>query len=148
MTTRAEYRQVLQAMLNGEAGTATQLNQFTGEVTWRDSGLLVTAAYALAAQQRFADDESHAAIKDFVAEAQRNYATAPTPIRPLIAEGVTRAVLGEEDLLNDISPEDQQVTQMLLTYKIVQDAGMTPPQVDELLNEAEALVDVWTAEAN
>lgn len=145
MTTRAEYRQVFQTMLNGDAQAAIQLNQSQGDVTWNDSGLLVTAAFALAAEQRFSADASQVAIKAFVAEAQQNYASAPTPIKPLIAEGVTRAVLGEEDLLNDISREDQQSTQMLLTYKIVRDSDMSPAQVNQLLNEAESLVDQWIA---
>lgn len=146
MTAEAGYRRIFQAMLNGDAETAKQLNENQGEVTWKDSGLLVTAAFALLAEQRFADDESHAAVKAFVAEAEQNYAQAASPIKPLVAEGVTRAVLGEAELLDDISRDDQQSTQLLLTYKIVQDSEMTPEQVNQLLDEAETLVDDWVAE--
>lgn len=143
MTTRAEYRRIFEAVLTGNADEAKRLNEAQGSVTWKDSGLLVTAAYALAAEKRFAADDSHGAVMAFVAEAQRNYAQSPTPIKPLVAEAVTRAVLGEETLLNEVSREDQQSTQMLLTYKIVQDNDMTDTQIAKLLDDAESLVDQW-----
>ncbi|HZE41074.1 MAG TPA: hypothetical protein VE172_19925 [Stackebrandtia sp.] len=136
---------MFEAMLNGDASTAKRLNKAQGEVTWQDSGLLVTAAFALLAEKRFAADESRTAVKAFVAEAQQNYADSPTPIKPLVAEAVTRGVLGEESLLEEVSREDQQSTQMLLAYKIVQDAEMSATDVARVLDDAEALVDQWTS---
>lgn len=145
MTTRAEYRQVLEAVLTGNADEAKRLNEAQGAVTWKDSGLLVTAAFALAAEKRFAADSSHEAVLAFVAEAQQNFAQSPTPIKPLTAEALTRSVLGEETLLGEVSREDQQSVQMLLTYKIVQDSDLTKSEIIKLLDDAEALVVQWTS---
>ena len=103
--------------------------------------MLVAAAFAIAVEERFADDDSLDAVRVFIREAREDFAAADEPIKPLVAEGIVRAALGEDDLLDDIDPLEGMRIQVGLTHKIFAEAGKTAEQIDQALSEAEAMVD-------
>lgn len=138
---RAAYRNLLKATFTQDAETVDRISAELGDVPWKDSGLLVAALFSLAIRGRFARDASPAAVRAFVTEARDDYAEVDQPIKPLIAEGVVRAALGEEDMLDEVPPLEGMQVQMALTHKILLEAEATGEQIDRMLDQAEALLD-------
>ena len=143
MSKRTEYKALLRAMFTDDDATARAKAEELGDVPYRDAGLLVAAAFAIAMERRFADETSHEAVKSFVAEAQQNFDQAAGSVKPLMAEALVRAALGEPELMEEIPREDAVQPQILLTYKVLVEEEATPADVDRLLDEAEELAERW-----
>ncbi|MGH3662829.1 MAG: hypothetical protein ACRDTQ_13330 [Micromonosporaceae bacterium] len=140
---RASYKAVLRALFTRDSEAAQEKSAELGDLTWADSGVLAGAAFVIAMERRFKDDDSHAAIKAFVKEAQENYEDAEPAIKPLQAEALIRGVLGEAELMREVPRDDALPTQLALTYKVLADEQASPEDVDRLLDEAEALAQQW-----
>ena len=140
MSTVSQYKEVLRAMLKGDTETAKRLSDQIVDAPWKESGALVTAVCAILAEDHFDNDDSPAAIKRFVTDMMNNYADADPPLKPLVGEAVVRVALGESELMKGIDINDFTIHQMAFVNKIVEDDELSDRQVDELLDEAEALL--------
>ncbi|MGH8793634.1 MAG: hypothetical protein ACRDXX_13455 [Stackebrandtia sp.] len=143
---RAQYRRILESSLKGDFEEAERLNAEADDIPFSDSAVLVGAAFYLAVRKNFVSDASHDAVKAFVKEAAAEYADAQPQLRPLVIEGLVRAVLGEADLMQGIDAQEAVQTQMPLTYKIVADLRLSGDALSQLLDEAEELATEWASE--
>ncbi|TQL76320.1 hypothetical protein FB566_1847 [Stackebrandtia endophytica] len=128
-------------MLKGEADKAAELARSIEDAPWTESGALLTAVCGILAEERFEADESPAAIRVFVDEMLQNYADADPPLKPLMCEVAARVALGELQLLKGLDLNDLAIHQMAFMNKIVQDAELSPGEIDELLDDAMTLVE-------
>lgn len=138
---RADYRKLLKATFVEDFDEVDRINADLGDTDWKDSGLLIAAVFSVAIEERFAKDSSRSAVKDFITAARADYAEADNPIKPLVAEGVVRAALGEEELLDGISAAESMQVQMILAHKIISEGEKSPAEIDALLDRAEKLLD-------
>jgi|GEM_PF-3416062 len=134
------YKETLRAMLKGDTDRAAELGSSVSDASWSESGVLLTAVCAILAEDRFDADDSPAAIKTFVDEMMRNYANANPPLKPLMCEVVVRVSLGESEILKGVDINELSIHQMAFMNKVVQDAGLSAHQIDELLDDATAMV--------
>ncbi|CAM3436305.1 hypothetical protein [Stackebrandtia soli] len=137
---RAAYREVLQAIYTGDFNRADQLSDALGDVAWRDSGMLVAAVFSLAVKGRFTADSSPEAIRDFVTDAT-TAVSDPDGTMGAVINGVVRAALGEEHLLDTIPPGTGMRVQLTLTRKIFADADASADSIAGILDQAERLLD-------
>lgn len=138
---RSDYRVLLAAILTDDVEGAKRAGRRVGEVTWNDSGLLVAALFSLVIKGRFKSDSGADAVREFIAQALREFTVADIGINPLVVEGVVRAALGEEDLLDGIAPLEGMQAQIALMHKVLGDADISRDQLDALLDQAERLLD-------
>ncbi|GAA4910490.1 hypothetical protein LX16_2706 [Stackebrandtia albiflava] len=144
MSKRDKYRQMLRAGLVGDYDTAERYGAELGEVSWQDSGVLVNALFTLTVQDKFDDDADRDDIRAFVRQLLDDYSTADPPLKPLMAEGLIRSVLGEDELYREIDKVEAIPTQTAIAYKLVSDANLSTEQIDELLADASELADRWS----
>ncbi|HZE41073.1 MAG TPA: hypothetical protein VE172_19920 [Stackebrandtia sp.] len=147
MSRKIRYRAVLRASLHGRFDEAKDKGANLANVTWDNSTMLLAAAFYMAAEKRFAADSSRDAVAAFIKECGEAFEDGSVEFRPLIWEGLVRGVLGEDELLQEIAPEDAMPAQMGLTYKMVKDLGMDQSQIDQLLDDAEELSQQWARES-
>ncbi|HEU5128814.1 MAG TPA: hypothetical protein VFU12_12570 [Glycomyces sp.] len=106
----------------------------------------MTAMFCGAIEHRFTADQSHAAIKRFVDEMRYDYRNVQPPVQALVAEGLIRAVFGEDHLLDEISGQDQLRYQLLALRKIVDQSAEMRDRLEDYLTDAETLAAQWQSE--
>jgi CelD/BcsL family acetyltransferase involved in cellulose biosynthesis len=104
---------------------------------------LVSAAFSVAVDRRFAEDGGVGRVVEFVSDVRaRSEATAQ--IDPRTAERVILAVYTNEQI-DDIDPRTSFETQLVLLAALIADAGYDAPALDEFLAEARQVADQWLA---
>lgn len=141
---RSNYRKILEASLRGDFDDAERLNAEFSDIPFSDSAVLVGAVFYLAVKHRFSGGADHATVKAFIDEALAEYANAQPPIKPLTAEALVRAALGETELMQGIGAEEAVPVQMSLVYKIVADAELSHADISALLDKGEKLATSWS----
>lgn len=106
--------------------------------TWEQHRRLLTAAFHLAVGRRFRPGHDPAPVIRFVASVRERYGPTGYRIDPVTAEALLRAALGEAEP----PPLDRgAVTALtLLLAGLVEDEGLCPAEVDDLLAQADRLV--------
>ena len=140
------FRQVVKAMALGDGDRAQVLNREISPDDRESFHTYVTAMFAGAAAHRFEHDQSREAIDQFVNEMRHDYRKADPAFKPLVMEGLLRALFGEEHLIDEISPEDQLRTQFLAIRKIVDQSDHMRERLDDYLTDAQALAEHWSNE--
>ncbi|CAM3275553.1 hypothetical protein [Stackebrandtia soli] len=142
-----QYREVLKALVLGDLETA---NRLSGEVPDSDGAAyhdLVTALFCVMLDHRFGSTADHASILVFVNEMRNDYRHADSAIKPLAIEATIRAFRGEEDLLNEVTPEDTLAARYQVIRKIVLQSEDAQQNIDRYLSEAQDLSKQWSEEA-
>ncbi|HXL93516.1 MAG TPA: hypothetical protein VN969_31680 [Streptosporangiaceae bacterium] len=102
---------------------------------------LVSAAFSIAVDRRFAKNGDVGRVVEFVSDVRaRSEATAQ--IDPRTAERVILAVYTDEQI-DDIDPRTSFETQLVLLAALIADAGYDTPALDEFLAEARQVADQW-----
>lgn len=138
---RSDYRKLLKATFTDDSAEVGRISRGLGDVTWKDSGLLVAALFSLSIEGRFTGYAGEDPVGEFLAEARTEFAAASLSIDPAVAENVVRAAVGDEDLLDTVPPLEGMQVQIALIHKIFIDAGLDSDQIDAMLDKAEALLD-------
>lgn len=105
---------------------------------------LVSAAFVIAAQRRFAQDVSPAEVIDFVGDVRSRSPEVADQVDPTTAERVITAVFTGQSL-NDIDARTSWETQLVLMAAIVGDEHLDDAGLDAFLVEARELADQWLA---
>jgi hypothetical protein len=137
MTTPAidKSARIIRAMLADDMDTFRPLHAGLDSDERRVFAALFGAAFYKAANDKFGKDYRAADVIEFVAEARTRY-LGPETVSAEDAERVIRAVLGEEDLANDMSAYARGEAQTAMLIAIVRDAGLSAGEVDALLDVA------------
>lgn len=136
----AQYKEHLRALFKDDPERSRQILDSMGEGPWHGTGRLNLAVFGMAAEKRFKDDNSHAAVMSFVANASQAMAEAPTPPNPLHIELLVRAALGETALFDEVPSEAANTIMPITAYVMVSELDLTHDQIDTLLDDAQAAV--------
>lgn len=136
----AQYKELLRALFKDDTQAAQRIAAEHGDSSWEGTGSLLMAVFGTAIDRRFTTDGSHAAIMSFVREAEDAFRSAGQAFNPLYAELLVRAVLGEDELIQQVPRDDATALMMPLADKAVSDLKLSDAEVDKLLDDAEALI--------
>lgn len=137
---RARYKELLRSLFKGDAEEAQRIADELGDASWEGTGQLVMAVFGVAVDRRFKEDSSHAAVMGFVGELSETYSSAEVVFNPLYAELLLRSALGEDQLFQQVPGDEATALMVSMADKIVVDLGLSDDEIDELLDEAEALI--------
>jgi hypothetical protein len=102
---------------------------------------LVSAAFFLAAEQRFPEGTPAAEIIDYVADV-RSRTDRTAAIDPVAAERVLLAISTDEEI-DDIDGRTKFQTQLVLLAALTADAQLGAGELDEFMLRARRLADRW-----
>lgn len=134
---RSEYKQALRAMFTHDHDKFNAILAAHGDGDWNDTGKLILAVFGMLVDKRFAQDDSHEAVKAFVREAEDEFAGAEPGIKALSVELLVRSALGEDELFSEVPPDEALGLMPALSTKMVDDLEYGNDQIDQLLNDAE-----------
>ena len=137
MTTPAIDKSVLmtRALLIDDIDTFRRLNAGLDGDETRAFAALLAAAFDKAANDKFGKGHTAAEIIEFVAEARVRY-VGPETVSAEDAERVIRAVLGKENLVNNMSAYARGEARTAMLVALVRDAGLSAEEIDALLDVA------------
>jgi hypothetical protein len=102
---------------------------------------LVSAAFSLAAEERFPEGTPDAEIIDYVADV-RSRTERTAAIDPVTAERVLRAISADEDI-DDIDRRTSFETQRVLLAALIADAHLGARELDAFMIRARRRADRW-----
>ena len=124
----------LRNLLHGRtAGHDRRLGDFT-EPDWRRYADLLAGVFLLAVRRRFTAGQDRAPVIRFVAGVRERYDRSGQDIEPLTAEALIWAALGDTDPLPVTATT--VTAQLLLLVGLLDDEGMPPAELDDLLDSA------------
>jgi hypothetical protein len=137
MTTPAIDKSVLmtRALLTDDMDTFRRLNAGLDSEETRAFAALLAAAFYKATNDKFGKDYTVADVIEFVAEARIQYVGTET-VSAEDAEHVIRAVLGEEELVANMSAHARGEARTAMLIALVREAGFSADQIDALLDVA------------
>jgi hypothetical protein len=96
----------------------------------------LTGAFLTAVDRRFDDSPTREEVVAFVAKAREHYVEADS-LPPMLGEAMLRAAArGEESLVQGMSAEDLTRSQLMLTYALVHDVGLSGAEYEQFLTDA------------
>ncbi|MEU7924480.1 hypothetical protein [Micromonospora sp. NPDC049107] len=99
---------------------------------------VIGAAFAVAVERRFGADATPSDVAAWVSGIRsRQQGGDPLPV--LEMEGLIRAVLGEPELVDSISPETALGAELFMLGQLLREADLSPAELDEFTLEAEQL---------
>jgi hypothetical protein len=139
-----EQEATLHAQLAGKFDEYVRLLDNLDPVAARSGySALVSAAFFLAAEERFPEGTLAAGIIDYVADVRaRTDDTAA--IDPVVAERVLLAV-GTDEEIDDIDGRASFQIQRFLLAALIADASLDAQQLDDFMLRARRLADRWLA---
>ena len=143
MANLALFRDLLRAAALGDFDTAATLDERIPDADRDAFTLHVTALFAAAVAHQFNTDRSHPAILAFVNAMRDEYRDAEPPLKPLALEGLIRAVLGEEHLMDEISPAVQLRYSLLVIHAVATDSESMRAELDGYLDAAARVAADW-----
>ncbi|WP_030154931.1 hypothetical protein [Glycomyces sp. NRRL B-16210] len=147
MTLNPLFRETLKAAALGDSEEANRLYDQIPEAEVEQYNMFIVAFFAICLEVRFKNDQSLAAIKAFADEMRYDYRNAEPPVKQLVVEGLIRGMMGEEEVLQEISPADQYRTQLLAIRKIVGQSPEMQTGLTPFLSDAEGLASQWISES-
>jgi hypothetical protein len=137
MTSPAIEKSVImtRALLVDDIDTFRRLNAGLDRDETPAFAALLASAFFKAANDKFGEDYAVADIIEFVAEARAQYVGSET-VSAEDAERVIRAVLGEEDLVENMSAYERGQARTAMLVALVRDAGLSADEIDALLDAA------------
>jgi hypothetical protein len=105
---------------------------------------LVSAAFVVAAQRRFARDASPGQVIEFVGDVRSRSPEVAGQVDPATAERVVMAVFTGQPL-DDVDARASWETQLVLMAAIIGDEHLNDAGLDAFLAEARKLADQWLA---
>jgi hypothetical protein len=146
MSADPRFRQVIKAVALGNAESVRQVGDELSEAEHGQLYVFGTAAMSICLERRFEADASAEAIRQFVNEMRQNFAKSKQQPNYLAIEGVIRGFAGDEHLLDDISTKDQALAQFPIIRKIVAEDDFIREHLDDLMDEAERMMQAWESE--
>jgi hypothetical protein len=146
MTGNSVFRETIRAASIGNSDEASSLYDQIPKSEIENYQIFVVAFFATALGVRFKDDQSLSAIKQFAEEMRYDYRDTQPPVKQLVVEGLIRGMLGEEQMFDEITPEEQYRTQLLAIRKIVGQSPEMQARLDDYLADAETLAAQWQSE--
>jgi hypothetical protein len=133
---RTELHDLIRAMARRDLGTIDRLTAELDQLGWPAGPQVIGVAFALAVNRRFGEAQGIRDIPQFVAETRSEY-EGGEELPALDMEGLIRAALGEAELAEHISPEVSVPIQIVVLGKLLQDANLSEPELEEFVSEVD-----------
>lgn len=146
MASKQLIRETVKALALGEGAKAKELNHQIPDSEREDYVIFVAAMFAGVIGHVFEQDQSREAVRQFVTRMTYAYRKADPPFKPLAMEALIRVLLGEEHLLDEVTPEDQLDLEILAIRMIVDQTPEVRDRLDDYLTDAETLAAHWQSE--
>lgn len=146
MTRDATSKEIMKAAALGDSPTAKRLSADFSAEEHEQLYIFGTAVMAICLEQRFAEDSSAEAVRQFVHEMRFDFQKSDPPIKPLMIEGYIRAFCGEEHLLDEIPGSERLEAQIPIIRKIVAQSAHLNARLDDVMKDAELLAAEWASE--
>ncbi|MEQ4304202.1 hypothetical protein ABNF97_22945 [Plantactinospora sp. B6F1] len=129
---------LIRALANADWDTADALVLEIDRGGWAGGLQVIGAAFAVAVNQRFGPDATPNDVAAFVSSARAQYQEGDT-LPALEMEGLIRAALGEPELADSIPAETALGAEIFILGQLLQEAKLTPAELDEFVAEARQL---------
>ncbi|GAB3808864.1 hypothetical protein [Micromonospora zhanjiangensis] len=136
MSIKTDLSDLIRALARRDWGTADRLTAELGRQGWAGGLQTIGAAFAIAVHRRFGSEASAADVARFVAEV-RSQVPNGDELPALEMEGLIRAVLGEPELVDNISADLALGAQTFLLGALLQDENLTEQQLEGFIAEVE-----------
>lgn len=134
------YRELSTAVALDDGDKVTQLDANLGEGNRARFSAFLTAFFYAVVEYQFRADRTRGAVVRFVDHMRDTRAESGPQLKPLIVEGVIRAVLGEEHLLDEIPPNEQVMYEVPILQHIFVQSPPARDRMGEFLDSAEAML--------
>lgn len=146
MAVKDSYREQVKALATGNTQAASSMNEALPAEDRAGFNQFVSAVFAVLMERRFKDNLSRDSLAAFAVELCRNYENTGVQLKVLTVEGILRGSAGETHLLEGLAAEDIIGTQVLSIAKIAAEDPAVSADIDQFLDDAEALVAEWEQE--
>ncbi|MET8365899.1 hypothetical protein ABZU53_20310 [Micromonospora sp. NPDC005194] len=136
MRAKAEFSDLIRAMVRRDWGTVDQLLDGLETSGWQSGNQVIGAAFAIAVNDRFAGGGSPTEVTRFVTETLAQFPGAQS-LPTLEMEGLVRAALGEVGFIDNLSPETALQMQIVFLGKLLQDRNPDETQLEEFMADVE-----------
>ncbi|AVT36398.1 hypothetical protein [Plantactinospora sp. BB1] len=145
MTDRTAYLELIRELAKGDAEAYRQRCEQLDEKGWDELGLVVGAAFFLAAQQRQMTFPDETSIIRFVAEARGEMAGTRFDLDPKVAEKLIAATTtGDTSELDDLDPNLIIESELLLLWRLLR--PLSDDEMSRFLAEVDSLAEQWAVE--
>ncbi|MEO3742543.1 hypothetical protein [Plantactinospora sp. B5E13] len=145
MTDRRTYLELIRELVKGDPEAYRQRCEQLDEQGWDELGLVVGAAFFLAARQRQVTFPDAAGVIRFVADARAEMAGTGFDLDPTVAEKLIAATTtGNTNELDEVDPNIIIESEMLLLWKLLR--PLSDDEMSPFLVEVDSLAERWAAE--
>ncbi|GAA1672585.1 hypothetical protein GCM10009830_18460 [Glycomyces endophyticus] len=143
MNEPATFRAAVRAVAFGDGPTARRIHDELDEAAHERLFGFAIAVMSICIEHRFAGNADHDAFREFANEMREDFRDSDPPLKPLAVEVVLRGFAGEEHLLDEIPVMDQMNLRYPLIRKIVADSPALQAEFDDVLDQAERMLERW-----
>lgn len=134
---RQDIMDLFRAAVRDDEAEVDRLSRRLGARGWTLAAGQIAAVFGLAVRRRFSPEGDPRSVPTFVEQARAE--VGGDAIRPMEAEALVRAALGEPGLADHIPREIAIPTEIVLAVKILREEHLSPQDMDGFLAEADAL---------
>ncbi|MDG4828138.1 hypothetical protein O7627_02315 [Solwaraspora sp. WMMD1047] len=142
MTVQTAHLDLIRLMIKGDAETYRERCAALDQAGWDGFGLVVSAAFYNAVQDRFGPSSTTNDVIRFVADARQNIGHTNFDVDPVAAETLIQAARsGNTEEMEKLPTETVIETEMLLVWNLLE--GVTDDGLETFLSAAEHLARQW-----
>ena len=146
MTDNQLFKGIVKAFALGDTETVDELNPKLRDDESEDYTIYVSAMFAGVLAEVLGEDPSPEVVRGFVSDMSHAYRNSPTPFKPLAMEALIRVLFGEEELLEEVDPQDQLRLQIMAIRMATHKSTKIQDRLDDYLSDAEILAAQWQGE--
>ncbi|MEV4495989.1 hypothetical protein AB0J84_09810 [Micromonospora arborensis] len=129
---------LIRALARADWDGADALVGEIGRGGWVGGLQVIGTAFALAVHRRFEPEATPTDIAAWVSATRAQYEDGNT-LPVLAMEGLIRAALGEEELIDNIPVDTVIAAEVFVLGQLLLEAKLSPSELDEFVDEAEQL---------
>lgn len=144
-TDREPYLELLRELTHGDPGAYRERCRQLDEAGWRELGLVLGAAFFLAARERLGERTTRGEVIRLVAEVRSKFADTTLNLDPELAEKMLiSALTGETGDVEDAEQGALLETELVVLWHLLSDAPAD--KLDRFLAEVDQLAEEWSEE--
>ncbi|MFY1697412.1 MULTISPECIES: hypothetical protein [unclassified Solwaraspora] len=144
-TDRTPHLELLRELTHGNPAIYQERCQQLDEAGWQELGLVLGAAFFLAARERLGDRTTRGEVIHLVADIRSKFADTTLNLDPELAEKLlVSALTGETDDVEDAEQGALLETELVVLWHLLSDAPAD--KLDRFLAEVGQLAEEWSEE--
>lgn len=143
---KKQHRDLVEAIASRESDKARRLSEALPPEEYQEYSQYLAAVFAIFMEDFFGDNLSRDTIAGFAKRLGDDFRAAGVDYNPTLVESVIRASAGEVSLYENLSGGDIVSTQVMIIGRLGVQGTSVRPDLDQFLDDAEALVAEWEQE--